>query len=496
MSKLFLFGIGGSGARVIKSLVMLMAAGVDLKCDEVVPIIIDPDKAGADLNRTLELIDNYRRVNKSLKDSDEKDFFKTKISSLNEVISRLGNETNVLDGFRFELDGVQNDKFKEFIDFDTLDLANKDLTSLLFSEENLNAELEVGFKGNPNIGSVVLNQFAKSKEFESFARNFDDGDRIFIVSSIFGGTGAAGFPLLVKNMREGQINGEHFEFLINSNIGALTILPYFKVAADEDSEIDSKGFITKTKAALHYYFRNLNHGKTLNYLYYIGDSQSSEYENHQGGKEQKNNAHFVELASALAVVDFTFSKANNHQTEYKEFGIKSDGNSNEVSFANLAIKTNEILREPLTKFFLFDLFVKQKLRQELNHPYASGYSNKIDSNFLSSNFFKSFQSFGESFGCWIAEMDQNKISFSPFGIKSKSQGNDVVGYEPESNNIFSLLRGVKEKKGIWPFSVNNYELFIAQLNHAAKNTKDSDVNKRFVGIFSKATSELIKKKLF
>ena len=60
--KLFLFGIGGTGSRVVKSLVMLAASGVDIQAKAIVPIIIDPDFANADLTRTIELIKTYAAV--------------------------------------------------------------------------------------------------------------------------------------------------------------------------------------------------------------------------------------------------------------------------------------------------------------------------------------------------------------------------------------------------------------------------------------------------
>ena len=45
MAKLFIFGIGGTGSRVIKSLTMLLSAGLKAENDfEIVPIIIDPHK--------------------------------------------------------------------------------------------------------------------------------------------------------------------------------------------------------------------------------------------------------------------------------------------------------------------------------------------------------------------------------------------------------------------------------------------------------------------
>ena len=40
MSKLYVFGIGGTGSRVLRSLTMLLASGVECKADTIVPIII------------------------------------------------------------------------------------------------------------------------------------------------------------------------------------------------------------------------------------------------------------------------------------------------------------------------------------------------------------------------------------------------------------------------------------------------------------------------
>ena len=48
--KLYIFGIGGTGSRVLKSLVMLAASGVDIEADAIVPIVIDPDFANAEVH--------------------------------------------------------------------------------------------------------------------------------------------------------------------------------------------------------------------------------------------------------------------------------------------------------------------------------------------------------------------------------------------------------------------------------------------------------------
>jgi len=507
MPKLFIFGIGGTGARVIKSLTMLLASGVKTNFTQIVPIIIDPDRAGGDLNRTVKLLGDYQKIHNELVDFPHNNFFGTPILTLSEAVARKGGTSNVIDGFRFELNGVQDDRFRNFIDYDSLDPNNKWFTSLLFSEKNLDASLDVGFKGHPNIGSVVMNQFTRSEAFGAFASNFDKDDRIFIISSIFGGTGAAGFPLLLKNIREGVVNGQFYDFLKNAVIGAITVLPYFKVAKDDTSEIDSLGFISKTKAALHYYAKNVTGNSSVNALYYIGDLVSNEYTNIEGGMDQRNDAHFIELASALAIVDFANidpnfvstanGKANN--PVYKEFGVAS--NTDRLNFKDLYDETVALIRGDLTAFFYFNLFCINALPNQLAHPYASAYTNKFDRNFMGQTFYKTLSEFNKSFRVWLGEMHRNKVSFAPFNIQPETNVNqEVTDISINTPSLFSLLNGIEEKKSFTDYipgiSKNNYELYIACLNKAAEKVGNTSVNRRFMGTFSSATKDLINQKLF
>ena len=72
--KLFLFAIGGTGSRVLKSMIMLCAAGVrpvdangqPLQDVELVPIIIDPHKSNADLKCTERLLSAYSTIREKL----------------------------------------------------------------------------------------------------------------------------------------------------------------------------------------------------------------------------------------------------------------------------------------------------------------------------------------------------------------------------------------------------------------------------------------------
>ena len=198
---------------------MLLASGVKIEY-EIVPMIIDPDFSNGDLLRTVNLMRLYQEIHSVLdfNNNEQNGFFRNSITALN-------NDGNYL----LPLVGTSGISYEAYLDLSTMSTENQALIRMLFSNANLSSDMNVGFKGNPNIGSVVLNQFAESKEFESFASNFVDGDKVFIISSIFGGTGASGFPLLLKTMRTDKNAA-----LANSPIGAVSLLPYFNLKTDNN----------------------------------------------------------------------------------------------------------------------------------------------------------------------------------------------------------------------------------------------------------------------
>ena len=80
MAKLFVFGIGGTGSRVLRSLTMMLAAGVDTNGYEIVPIIIDPDGSNYDLTLNITLMNQYNKIRGKLNFAQSKNkFFKTPI---------------------------------------------------------------------------------------------------------------------------------------------------------------------------------------------------------------------------------------------------------------------------------------------------------------------------------------------------------------------------------------------------------------------------------
>jgi hypothetical protein len=403
MSKLFLFGIGGTGARVIKSLVMLMAAGVDIRASRIVPILIDPDARNGDTVRTLNLLKLYKSIHGQL-GNREKGFFKTDIATLQDVWD--DKDGKLSSGFNFPF-LANNETFENFVDYHTLSNASQDLLSLLFSKQSRESTLEVGFKGNPNIGSIVLNKLTDSPEFRAFGKAFNPGDRIFIISSIFGGTGASGFPLLLKKFRSAESTYSGAGAISNAIIGALTVKPYFGLQDNDKSAIDSNTFITKTKAALAYYQNNL---KGLNALYYLADSIHKSYSNSEGGEEQKNQAHVVELIGALSVIDFLEyrdAELNEGRTVHHEYGLKSDARSvKEIGFGHLSGETKNLIGQPLTQLKVLAKHYTEHLKDATRHPYYESLElgKKLDTD----PFYRELGTFfREHFYPWLRELNDN-----------------------------------------------------------------------------------------
>ena len=476
MAKLYVFGIGGTGSRVIKALTMLLSTGIDINNYEIVPIIIDPDESNGDVTRTIEILKSYQQLRNylSFTDVDNNQFFKTKI-------------TDIIPSFKLVLNDIKNDRFKDYIEYNSLDTNNKALINLLFSEENLNSDMEVGFKGNPNIGSVVLNQFKQSQDFINFASSFGQEDRIFIISSIFGGTGASGFPLLLKNIRNTDHNIPTWKYLQDAPVGAITMLPYFGVSPDETSKIDKSTFISKTKAALSYYEDNVSGNQSLNALYYLGDTISNDYANHEGASLQKNDAHFLELAAALAIIDFT--KIDNQALEnidgkaqspiYKEFGIKD--NIPSVIYENLGSTTQLMLKRPLTQYLLFSLFLQDELTNKLDESWAKDLDlkNELTQPFIATH----LQNFNRYFMEWLKEMSLNSRSFSPLNV------------EANKSNLFDLVKGIKPKTSVFERGGKNYLRYHYILAKQEKNIKKTtSFEQHFMELFFRTTSELVKEK--
>lgn len=441
----------------MRPLVMQLAAGIHPLNEagqpvplEIVPIIVDPHKANEDLKRTDNLLRWYKQIRQSLY-GDTADvtrgFFSAKISTLSDI---LPNGSNLSDTFLFNMGAVESKKFQDFISYSTLDTANQALASMMFSSYQLDTKMDIGFVGSPNIGSVALNEFKDSEEFRQFSNVFQKNDRIFIVSSIFGGTGAAGYPIIVKNIRNAGNNTmiNNRGDLRDARIGALTVLPYFNVQQDENSPISRADFISKTKSALFYYHDNLTGLRQggvdlplskINACYYVGDEvPSNPYYNDPGGNGQRNDAHVVEYVGALSVLDFLSIPDDQLRTVdgnaqnpiYKEYGLANDKNT--LSLNDFGLPTRSFVNRQMVKFHLAYMYITNQLKSDIGRGYTED-KPEITSGFLSTSFFTTLTAnFYVSYLQWLKELRGNQRSFVPFNLDTTSLSEAITDVAPKT----------------------------------------------------------------
>ena len=322
MAKLFVFAIGGTGERVMRSLTMLMAAGLPTLTNyEVFPIIIDYDEKNADKILTRDVLKNYAAAHDAAytqhtAKSEEKSigglFFGSKLRNLHGLTDYV---------FPFK-PATKNEQFREFIGFDKFNgvsdndrgtLNTSDFLTSLYDKSDrpdteLNLDMTVGFKGNPNIGSVVFHTIGETTEFSAFNSlyNPDNGDKVVVIGSLFGGTGASGIPEIVKAIKAKKPNAD---------IATILVLPYFSPMEEKDAAIKSVRFNSKTKAALSFYKASgLN--DMISRRYYVGDFNPTVIKYSEGGDTQRNNANIVELIAAM-MVEHYIANRDEGQKEFK-----------------------------------------------------------------------------------------------------------------------------------------------------------------------------------
>lgn len=445
--RLFLFCIGGTGARVMRSLVTLLASGVKVNMQKIVPIIIDVDSKNEDTARAIKSLDLYKLIRERVyasKNVPGDGFFLTDFSPLGAEAVEGSNLSNIKTAFQLEFGNITK-TFYNYLEVARMNDNSQNLLRLLFddSPENdrnteLNLNLTVGFKGNPNIGSIIFNELTTTEEYKYFARAFTPNDRIFIVSSIFGGTGSSGFPQLVKNLRRNT--GNMNDALKTAKIGASVVMPYFTVEDSPNSAVDARNFMSKTKAALSYYEKELRGTDRLDAMYYLYDEPGNPYANNEGGAAQKNDAHLVEMLAAMSIVKFANQAQFENQTEYHDYGMKTKDAVTNFTHIFEDANRDVFITRPLTTMMYFaklynsvlpfSIFQKEKdfaKYLELKHKWN-------DARFI----YKDIGIFlNEHFTAYMREVARNS-KFEPLNIDSDF--NSTVNGKPIVDTRPSLLR--------------------------------------------------------
>lgn len=300
---MYIIGIGGTGAKCIEAITQL--AAINLFNEQPLKVLfIDADETNGNLNRTRSTLSRYQKCYELIKNDNEQiPWMKTPIESF-DVWSPFAEQSF-------------NKELKTFFNYNTLKQNEPTLGNLfdvLYSKEEREAKLDVGFRGRPAIGSAVMSQVnldrLDQKPWSQFIQLIQEDTstgktpKVFLCGSIFGGTGASGLPTIAR-LIDNKLN--KIKIRDRVQIGCLFVLPYFGFSATADQDPDgiyarSEQFLLNTEAALRYYVTQSQ--VIFDTVYLLGNQNFSKVKFSIGKEDQCNDPHLIELYAGLAARHF------------------------------------------------------------------------------------------------------------------------------------------------------------------------------------------------
>lgn len=325
----YLIGIGGTGAKCLEAFIHLNGAGLLKDTQSVKMIFVDADISNGNLKRAQTAANLFVEASKiGFGDSG---ILKNQLEPVNawSPIPDI-DPNNPNEGKCKAMDEVfQSDALQNIAELNSLNM----LYTSLFTKKERRTDLKKGFRGHPAIGAAVINSSIRANDEpmwqELFQQiNADADARVFLFGSVFGGTGAAGFPTIAKIIKDSLRRDE--ENNTAARIGGALILPYFQFPLPtnaEQQELQAKveDFFLNTKSALEYYSRSNLLNEVFQSLYLIGDNDLVQVQNFSLGSDtQKNEANIIEVYAALAAFDF-FNKVTFADTTETPMIARGDG---------------------------------------------------------------------------------------------------------------------------------------------------------------------------
>jgi hypothetical protein len=310
MTENFVLGIGGTGGRCVESFLHLAAAG--LVDGRVWVGLVDQDESNGNIGRTRQLVEKYASLRAAIRAASSSSLDQACPFMKAEVLSPKAGT------FWCPLPGTNRNLYQIY-NYELLHSEMQLLMDGLYSKtEEQQLRLDEGFRGRPSVGAAaILSQTFASQPFweELFnAINAVKGGekvRIFLMGSVFGGTGAAGLPTIARLIRD-EINKRKISR--NIHIACSLMLPYFSYPHPDPTEDQnvafSEAFIEQAQGSMKYYAQLLTDHSHSSHrifdqiflagwdpLFRVGYFQ-------KGGSTQTNPPLLPELYAALAAAKF------------------------------------------------------------------------------------------------------------------------------------------------------------------------------------------------
>lgn len=309
-NKLYVIGVGGSGAKCLESMIHFAATGL-LGDSKLELLLVDPDESNGNVERTRNSLNIYQNCQQLVNAGDKA------VSSgwMGATIKYHG----LWSPFAQESQSRELGSFFRYSTLRSNEPALSSLFDVMYSAEERTQTLDEGFRGRPAIGSAVMSQIDMrrlgeapwSTLIQSIEADAGNGQnpKILLCGSMFGGTGASGLPTIAKLINN-CLNppGESKNIRGSVRLGCVFLLPYFSFTVPPDAESNeglfasADHFLLNTEAALRYYVDRS--GDLFDSIYLLGNESTEAVKFSVGRGTQNNQPHFIELMAALGARDF------------------------------------------------------------------------------------------------------------------------------------------------------------------------------------------------
>ncbi len=398
--KNFCYCVGGTGARVSEAAAHLCAMNLIGEKD-ITFIIVDKDAncGGTKQARgVIESVAALAQVNSvvGLKRSGilfdneaNQEFCKSNIHVEN------WDFTEALDEI-VSADGTSSLKVALGVTGTSSEITDGYLFDAFYSKDEQDRDTAQGFYGHPSIGALIFKYMIENGKWSNpnvqsaddiafpvkdyLRQNPGAEAKVFIVGSIFGGTGASIFSNLAAHIRNSIVAKDKNRVYIS---GAL-LLPYFTFSTSQGKLVDPTDFYEKSKVAMTQYANDPNLMKkndassgTFDTLYVCGQdplhTTSSVY--CHGGTKQNNHFDLVDLVAAKAMTEF-FNGDKSAVTGGKIYEYRFNSTQNGV--LNCVTMSNTVgLQREMVKMIAFSNFIITRVYGQLKLRGDDPYNNAM-----------------------------------------------------------------------------------------------------------------------
>lgn len=311
MTTNIIIGVGGTGAKIVEAVIHCAVSGIGPETLRVG--FVDQDQSNGNVSRAralLRTVEDARKLWRSGTahhiDGDRtvgSDLLSTDIRAL----LPAGELWIPHPGRGMTLSRIFGDLGRE----------DRALFDILFAKGPLEQEMKLdeGYRARPHIGSAAITaQVDQDADFwrtllQQIRQTQQGGEvRLLLAGSVFGGTGAAGFPTLARLIRR-RLKAEQIKQ--NISMAGVLMLPYFSFdpPQDENGVVEnvarSEHLLIQSRGALKYYDSLFRHEHVFDEVYLAGWNRPFELGYHSpGAGEQQNPALAPELIAAIGACRF------------------------------------------------------------------------------------------------------------------------------------------------------------------------------------------------